>query len=57
MKAIQTLWCGDRDLEVSPFLGFNISQSAIRQVLRCIIMRNATGFYSKPGEKRAFVTD
>ena len=57
MKAIQTLWCGDRNLETSPFLGFNISQSAIRQVLRCIIMRNATGFYSKPGEKRAFVTD
>ena len=57
MKAIQTLWCGDRDLETSPFLGFNISQSTIRQVLRCIIMRNVTGFYSRLGEKRAFVID
>ena len=57
MKAIQTLWCGDRDLETSPFLGFNISQSTIRQVLCCIIMRNVTGFYSRLGEKQAFVID
>ena len=43
MKAIQTLWCGDRDLEVSPFWWLHAEYNLMSWALSCMSLKEQFG--------------